>query len=108
MKLIVAIVQDQDSHILIDELMENDFRITKLASTGGFLKSGNTTLLIGLEDDRIPKALEIIESNCKVREMTTSLMTMNMPGDGYMPYPVTVKVGGANIFILDIEEYVHF
>ena len=108
MKLLVAIVQDQDSHILIDELMENDFRITKLASTGGFLKSGNTTLLIGLEDDRIPKALELIEANCKVREMTTSLMTMNMPGDGYMPYPVTVKVGGANIFILDIEEYVHF
>ena len=108
MKLVIAIVQDEDVGFLMDELIENDYRVTKFASTGGFLKSGNTTLLIGLEDDRIPKALEIIESNCKVREMTTSLMTMNMPGDGYMPYPVTVKVGGANIFILDIEEYVHF
>lgn len=108
MKLIVAIVQDQDSHILIDELMDNDFRITKLASTGGFLKSGNTTLLIGVEEDKIEKALEIIESNCKIREMTTSIPTMNIPGDSYVPYPIKVKVGGANIFILDIEEYVHF
>ena len=43
MKLIIAIVQDEDSGILIDELMDEDFRVTKLASTGGFLKSGNTT-----------------------------------------------------------------
>lgn len=52
MKLIICIVQDQDSGALIDELTDGGFRITKLASTGGFLKAGNTTLLAGVEEDR--------------------------------------------------------
>ena len=50
MKLIVAVVQDQDSNRLSTALTKNDFRATKLASTGGFLRSGNTTFLIGTDD----------------------------------------------------------
>lgn len=106
MKLIICIVQDQDSGALMDELMENDFRITKLASTGGFLKAGNTTLLTGVEDNEVDQALKIIEDNCKTRELTTSLLTVTMPGDSYIPYPLEVKVGGATIFILDVEQHI--
>lgn len=106
MKLIICIVQDQDSGALIDDLMENDFRVTKLASTGGFLKSGNTTLLLGVEDDRVDPALEIIKVNSKTRELTTPLLTVTMPGDSYMPFPLEVKVGGATIFILDVEDHI--
>ncbi|HPP30935.1 MAG TPA: cyclic-di-AMP receptor, partial [Soehngenia sp.] len=80
MKLIIAIVQDQDAPSLIEELMDKDFRVTKLASTGGFLKSGNTTLLSGVEDEKVDEALKIIEDNCKTREITTSLLTVTMPG----------------------------
>ena len=69
MKLIIAIVQDEDSGILIDELMDEDFRVTKLASTGGFLKSGNTTLLIGIDDSRVEKCLGIITKYSKRREI---------------------------------------
>ena len=87
MKLIICIVQDQDSGALMDELMDEGFRITKLASTGGFLKAGNTTLLTGVEDDQVDQALKIIEENCKTRELTTSLLTVTMPGDSYIPYP---------------------
>ena len=106
MKLITAIVQDQDAPSLIDELTENEFRITKLASSGGFLKAGNTTLLMGIEDDKVDKALEIIEKNCKTREITTSLLSVTMPGDTYIPYPLEVNIGGATIFIVDIEEHI--
>ena len=106
MKLIIAIVQDQDVPSLIDDLTEKDFRITKLASTGGFLKSGNTTLLIGVEDEKIDEVISIIEDNCKTREITTSLLTVSMPGDTYIPYPLEVKVGGATLFILDVEQFV--
>lgn len=106
MKLIVAIVQDQDTPTLIDELTEKEYRVTKLASTGGFLKSGNTTLLIGVEDENVNEVVDIIESTCKTREITTSLLTVSMPGDTYIPYPLEVKVGGATIFILDVEKYV--
>ncbi|NMB07261.1 MAG: hypothetical protein GX981_02590 [Tissierellia bacterium] len=106
MKLIIAIVQDQDIPSLIDDLTENEFRVTKLASTGGFLKSGNTTLLIGVEDEKIDRVIKIIEDNCKTREITTSLLTVSMPGDTYIPYPLEVKVGGATLFILDVEQFI--
>ena len=91
---------------LIDDLTEKEFRVTKLASTGGFLKSGNTTLLIGVEDEKIDEVIKIIEENCKTREITTSLLTVSMPGDTYIPYPLEVKVGGATLFILDVEQFV--
>lgn len=106
MKLIIAIVQDQDALSLIDDLTEKEFRVTKLASTGGFLKSGNTTLLMGVEEESVPEVLEIIEDNCKTREITTSLLTVSMPGDTYIPYPLEVKVGGATLFILDVEKHI--
>lgn len=106
MKLIIAIVQDQDVPSLVDDLTEREFRVTKLASTGGFLKSGNTTLLMGVEEEAVREVLKIIEDNCKTREITTSLLTVSMPGDTYIPYPLEVKVGGATIFILDVEKYV--
>ena len=94
MKLIIAIVQDQDAPSLIEDLTQREYRVTKLSSTGGFLKSGNTTLLMGVED------------NCKTREITTSLLTVSMPGDTYIPYPLEVRVGGATLFILDVEKHI--
>ncbi|HLR21508.1 MAG TPA: cyclic-di-AMP receptor [Tissierellaceae bacterium] len=106
MKLIVAIVQDQDAPSLIEELTENRFGVTKLSSTGGFLKAGNTTLLIGIEEENIEKVINIVERNCKTREISTSLLTVSMPGDTYMPYPLEVKVGGATLFILDVEQHI--
>jgi uncharacterized protein YaaQ len=106
MKLIIAIVQDQDAPSLIDDLTEKEYRVTKLASTGGFLKSGNTTLLMGVEEDSVQEVINIIEDNCKTREITTSLLTVSMPGDAYIPYPLEVKVGGATLFILDVEKHI--
>jgi len=106
MKLIICIVQDQDSGALIDDLTEHQYRVTKLSSTGGFLKSGNTTLLVGVEENEVDSVLKIIEENCKTREITTSLMTMTMPGDTYMPFPLEVKVGGATVFVLDVEKHI--
>ncbi len=106
MKLIIAIVQDQDAPSLVDDLTEKEFRVTKLASTGGFLKSGNTTLLIGVEEESVSEVIEIIEDDCKTREITTSLLTMSMPGDMYIPYPMEIKVGGATLFILDVERLI--
>ena len=80
MKLVVAVVQDQDVYNLNADLTEAGFRITKLASTGGFLKTGNSTLLIGTEDENVDKCLEIIENDCKSRETTTSMLAVSMPG----------------------------
>lgn len=106
MKLIICIVQDQDAGALIEDLTEKEFRVTKLSSTGGFLKAGNTTLLIGVDENEVPSVIKVIEENCKTRELTTSLLTVTMPGDTYIPFPLEVKVGGATVFILDVEKYI--
>lgn len=106
MKLIIAIVQDQDAISLIDDLTEMNYRVTKLASTGGFLKSGNTTLLMGVEDEEVDEVIGIVDRNCKTREITTSLLNITIPGETYIPYPLEVKVGGATLFILEVEKHI--
>lgn len=109
MKLILAVVQDQDSNRLMDALVDHNFRATKLASTGGFLKSGNTTLMIGTEDIRVEKALEIIKENCQSREqMIAPVSPMGGNADAYIPYPLEVEVGGATVFVLPVEQFFNF
>lgn len=105
MKLVIAIVQDEDVSKLIDELTTKEFRVTKLASTGGFLKSGNTTLLIGVEESKLSNVMGIIEDICTTREITTAMPSIPMTQDTYVPYPYQIKIGGATIFILDVERY---
>ena len=63
MKLIVAIVQDEDAGRLVSALMDKGFGVTKLATTGGFLRAGNTTLISGVEDEKLDAALAVIEKN---------------------------------------------
>ncbi len=109
MKLVVAVVQDQDSNRLSNALTKNQFRATKLASTGGFLRSGNTTFLIGTEDSLVQKVLDIIRDNCRSREqMVAPISPMGGNADAYIPYPVEVEVGGATVFVLPIEQFHHF
>ena len=109
MKLVVAVVQDQDSNRLSTALTKNNYRATKLANTGGFLRSGNTTFLIGTDDSLIPKLLEVIRENCRSREqMVAPVSPMGGNADSYIPYPVEVEVGGAIVFVLPIEQFHHF
>lgn len=109
MKLILAVVQDQDSSRLSKALVENNFRATKLATTGGFLKSGNTTFMIGTEDIRVERALQIIKENCRAREqLVAPVSPMGGNADSYVPYPVEVEVGGATVFVLPVDQFLHF
>lgn len=107
MKLIIAIVQDEDSGKLINVLTEASFRVTKLATTGGFLKAGNTTLIIGVEEELVDKVLSQIEEVCKRREQIVTAPTPVTGSTGlYVPYPVEVEVGGATVFVVDVDKFV--
>ncbi len=110
MKLIIAIVQDEDASRLISHLMNDGFGVTKLATTGGFLKSGNTTLLVGVDDSRFDSCMAIIEKICKSRkQIATSPVTMGSGASGmYSPYPIEVTVGGATVFVVPVEQFVKF
>ena len=61
MKLLIAIVQDKDAHLLGDEFAQANIRATRLSTTGGFLRAGNTTFIIGIEEERVEEALGIIK-----------------------------------------------
>ncbi len=63
MKLMMAILRKKDCEPVIQALVEEDFRVTRVASTGGFLRQGNVTLLIGTDEERVESALEIIRTN---------------------------------------------
>lgn len=104
MKLIVAVVQDKDSNKLSAILTENNIRATKLASTGGFLRTGNTTFLVGVADEKVEETLKLIEENCMRRSHTVSpISSFSGSADAYLSHPVEVMVGGAKVFVLPIE-----
>ncbi len=105
MKLIYAIVSNDDSNAVSAAMMKAGFYATKLASTGGFLLSGNTTFLCCTEDEKVDEAIKIISSKSKKRtQMIPSSASFGMTG-GYTPYPVEVSVGGATIFVTNVERF---
>ena len=107
MKLIIAIVQDEDASRLISDLMTANFGVTKLATTGGFLRAGNTTLLVGVEDDRFTAAMDVIEKVCKSRKQIAAspVSMVGVPG-AYTPCPIEVVVGGATIFVMTVDQFI--
>jgi uncharacterized protein YaaQ len=106
MRLVISVVQDQDVNRLLSALMEHGYSATKLASTGGFLKQGNTTLLVGVEDNQVSEVTEIIKETCHSRKQLIAPMApIGRTVNSYTPNPVEVTVGGAAIFVLNVEDF---
>ena len=108
MKLLFAIIQKEDTRPLTRALIENDISVTRIASSGGFLSGGNTTLMIGVEKDRLETALKVI------REKSSRRHSVAVPAAG-MPQamegaamPIQVMIGGATVFVLDVETFYKF
>ena len=109
MRSIVAIVQSDDAGALTDALREKNFQSTLISSTGGFLREGNATLLIGVDDQQVDQVLQVIKENCNTRTQFVNPMPPVMePGELYMPQPVEVQVGGATVFVLNVERFEKF
>lgn len=107
MKLIIAIINDDDARDLVDQVTEMGYRVTKLASTGGFLKAGNTTLMIGTEDEKVDAVLKTIEETCKTRhQIISSPSPMATTSGMYVPFPVDVEVGGATVFVVEVSQFI--
>ncbi|MCL2487110.1 MAG: cyclic-di-AMP receptor [Oscillospiraceae bacterium] len=103
MKMIVAIVNRDDAGSVSSALTQAGFSATKLATTGGFLAAGNTTFIVGTDEARVDEAVAVIEKHCRKRSQT-------VPGAGYgaapeTMFPVEVTVGGATLFVLDVERF---
>ena len=107
MKLIFAIVQNDDSKRLIRALVQHRISVTRI-STGGFLHGGNTTLMIGVDKEKVEETLDIIKSKSSTRK---EFMVIPSTLPGYAdssPTPVQVTLGGATVFIVDVEQFYRF
>ena len=104
MKLILAIISNDDTKACTTALNKASFHVTRLATTGGFLSAGNTTLIIGCEDKEVDKAIEIIGNESQRRKEAVPV-TMSADVSNLAIYPVEVEIGGATIFVLDVDQF---
>ncbi len=105
MKLIIAIINKDDSNKVASTLNKSGYYVTKLASTGGFLSKGNTTLLVGTDEEKVDDVIELIRSKAKHRnEKVPTVNTLSLP-EVTMTTMVDVLVGGATIFVIDVDQF---
>lgn len=106
MKLIFAVVNGDDSAAVSKALAKNGFRATKLASSGSFLSSGNTTFLICVEENEVDAVISVVQQKCHHRKQFVPAAPAYGPATGQLPaMPVEVPVGGATIFVTNIERF---
>ena len=103
--LVKMCIRDSDSPAVSSALTKENYQVTRLATTGGFLRAGNTTLIVGTDDDKVERAIEVIGEYSRRRtEVVPSTASYDI--GRYASFPVEVQVGGATIFVLDVEKFV--
>ena len=112
MKMIMAILQKNDELQTIDELNTEGYFVTKLATSGGFLKGKNTTIMTVVEDEKVPEVLEIIRANSGERKTITYANPALVSGQGSLgaapTVPINIQVGGSTVFVLNVEQMEKF
>ena len=112
MKMIMAILQKNDELQTIDELNTAGYFVTKLATSGGFLKGKNTTIMTVVEDEKVPEVLEIIRANSGERKTITYANPALVSGQGSLgaapTVPINIQVGGSTVFVLNVEQMEKF
>ena len=107
MKLLIAIVDKRDIRHLSDALIDNEFRFTEISSKGGFLRAGNVTLLIGVEEEQVPSVLDLIQNHCQAREEAIDVAQIGTHLDALgLGEAVTTMVGSAQVFIIQAERMI--
>jgi len=106
MKMVVAVMHADDAAECSDALADRGVATTRLDSHGGFLQRGNATLLCGVAPDQVDTVLQVLREHSKTRmEYLNPMPPLGEPGDFFVPYPVEVEVGGAIVFVLDVERF---
>lgn len=108
MKLLVSIVNMDDMYGLTDALAKEGYDATVISTAGGFLREGNATLLIGVEDQVVAQVLRIIRTKCRTRRRYMQPISAGIEEESFMIEPIEVEVGGAVVFVLDVERFERF
>jgi uncharacterized protein YaaQ len=106
MKAIIAVVQGQDTARVSQALRQKGIAFTTIDSTGGFLRERNATFMIGIADEDLEAVVDVLAANSHTRsEYVSSYPSAFDPAEFYMPRPIEVQVGGATVWVLDVEHY---
>ena len=106
MKLVIIIASDADADRLMKALIQHGYPATKVSSTGGFLHRGNATILSGVEPDEVEQVLAMVRAECHARTEYVPVQTLPFFGEGATPSePVEVRVGGAIVFVVNVERF---
>jgi uncharacterized protein YaaQ len=107
MKLVVAVVQEDDAELLVEALVAARLRATRIASSGGFLRAGSVTILAGVEDRQVPLVLDLLNEHCRRRTSTLPPVMRGVPDEWALPDSelVAVEVGGAVVFVLNVVRF---
>lgn len=106
MKLILAIVNNDDGPMITAQLNKKGVYTTKIASTGGFLSAGNMTFISGVEDEKVDEVVEIIKAYSRKRSQPVPNFDMQGQVAGGIISPAEVLVGGGTIFVLNVENFI--
>jgi len=105
MKMVMAIVQNDDAEKVVDDLTAVGYRVTKIASTSGFLRRGNSVLLVGVEASLVDDVLATLRRRCHARRWPVGALAVSALSQGTTAAPIEVPVGGATVFVWDVERY---
>ena len=106
MKLVIGIINSDDANDLLAEITKASFQATKLSTSGGFLKMGNVTVLVGVEDEQVDEVVEIFRACCSRRTQMIPTTPAYL-GEGFVSAaPVQVTIGGATLFIIDMDKMI--
>ncbi|HEV3123380.1 MAG TPA: cyclic-di-AMP receptor [Candidatus Dormibacteraeota bacterium] len=106
MKLVIAVVHGDDAAACSDALSDAGFVCTRFNTSGGFLQTGNATIFTGVEDSRVDEVVELLRVHARGRhEYMNPMPPMAEPAEFFVPFPVEVQVGGATVFVVDVERF---
>ncbi len=106
MKLILAVIQGRDVDAALSRLAQLRIGATVITSTGGFLRESNSTLMIGIADEQWPVLVQTFGEVCRTRSRYLNPMpTLMEPSEFFLPQPIEVQVGGANLFVVEVERF---
>lgn len=106
MKLIIAIVHERDKQRVSDALLQAGHQFTNIATTGGFLRDGNSTMLIGAPKEKVDEIIGTIKGCCSSREEYINQPPPDVLGATVlMMNPIKINVGGAIVFVVDVERF---
>jgi len=112
MKMIFAMLHGEDVDDTVEELNKNSYWVTKLSTIGGFLKNKNVTLVIGTDDDKVERAVQILHECAgqrnSVKYTAPSMSSGNIGPSANSMIPIDTKVGGCTVFVLDVDRYDKF